>query len=100
MPETDWKEAYFRQQREFANKLGCVAHPNNIDASLSDLQRRAAGEDRKRSRRRARLKTSVTKALRSEGVVADEIKTISDKLEEIAQILTEPHGLSCHSARG
>jgi hypothetical protein len=90
MPETDWKEAYFQQQRELAKKLGCNAHPNDIDARLRDLQRRAAGGDRKRARRRARLKTAMIKALRSEGVIAEETKMVADDLDRIAERLVEP----------
>lgn len=90
MPETDWKEAYFQQQSTLAEKLRCTAHPNNIDAALGNLQRRAAGGDRKRARRRARLKTAMIKALRSEGVLAEETKMVADDLERIAQRLVEP----------
>jgi hypothetical protein len=90
MPETDWKEAYFQQQSELAEKLGCNAHPNDIDATLRDLQRRAAGGDRKRAQQRARLKTAMIKALRSEGVNAEETKTIDDDLDRIAKRLVEP----------
>ncbi len=90
MPEIDWKEAYFQQQNELAEKLGCLAHPNNINATLRDLQRRAAGGDRKRARRRARLKTAMIKALRSEGIIAEETKMVADDLDRIAERLVEP----------
>lgn len=90
MPETDWKEAYFQQQSELAEKLGCNAHPNDIDWTLRDLQRRAAGGDRKRARRRARLKAAMIKALRSEGVIAEETKRVSDDLDRIAERLVKP----------
>lgn len=90
MPDTDWKEAYFQQQIELAAKLGCISHPNNIDAALRDLQRRAAGGDRKRARRQARLKSVMLKALRSEGVTPEEAKTIDDDLSQIARELVDP----------
>ena len=90
MTETDWKEAYFQQQLKWAEKLGCAAHPNNIDAALGDLQRRAVGGDRKRARRRARLKAVMGKALKSEGVTAEELKMIDDDLGRLAQRLVAP----------
>lgn len=90
MIETDWKEAYFQQQLKWAEKLGCNAHPNDIDAALGDLQRRAAGGDRKRARRRARLKGIMTKALKSEGVTAEELKMVDDDLGRLAQRLVAP----------
>lgn len=90
MPGTDWEEAYFQQQREFAEKLGCTGHPNNIVAAIRDLQRRAAGGDRKRARRHARLKKAMTAALRSEGVTAEEMKGVDDDLNRVARELVEP----------
>jgi hypothetical protein len=90
MPKTDCKEAYFQQQSELAETLGCNAHPNDIDAALGDLQRRAAGGDRKRARRRVQLKTAMIKALRAEGVIAEETKMVADDLDRIAERLVEP----------
>lgn len=88
--ETDWEEAYFRQQSEIAKKLGCLAHPNDIDAALRDLQRRAAGGDRKRARRRARIKAALVEALRSEGVLAGEASEVAGDLDRIARRLVDP----------
>jgi len=90
MPEINWKEAYFKQQSDLAEKLDCVSHPNNINEALRDLQRRAAGGDRKRARRHARLKTAMTKALRSEGCTADEMKGVDEALDRIAKRLVSP----------
>jgi hypothetical protein len=90
MPETDWNESYFQQQMRWAEKLGCAAHPNNIDAALGDLQRRAAGGDRKRARRRARLKAGMIKALKSEGVTTEELKGVDDDLGRLVQRLVKP----------
>jgi len=90
MSETDWKEAYFQQQLELAEKLGCPAHPNDIDAALGNLQRRAASGDRKRARRQARLRVVMIKALKSEGVTREEMKRVDDDLGRISQRLVEP----------
>ena len=95
MPDLDWKEMYLQQRRELGEKLGCLAHPNNINEALRDLQRRAAGGDRKRARRQARLKRAMTEALQSEGVTAVEIKRIDDDLVRIAQKLASPWSTEC-----
>lgn len=90
MPETDWKEAYVEQQLRIAEQLGCISHPNNIDAALRDLQRRAAGGDRKRARRHARLKTVMIKALKVEGVTERELEMIDDDIDKVAKCLVSP----------
>lgn len=90
MPDINWEAAYFEQQLKLAEKLGCAAHPNNIDFAIRDLQARAAGGDRKRARRRSRIKAALIKSLKAEGATAEEIAFVDSDLDRIVCRLVKP----------
>lgn len=87
MPDLDWEEEYFKAQQSLAAKLGCTAHPNNIDFTLRALQYQASKGKRKREKQRVRLKKTLIKALKSKGFSAEETKNVSEDLDRIAQKL-------------
>lgn len=86
----EWKDLYFEQQRQLADKIGCIAHPSDIIDAIADLRRRAAGHDRERAGRKEFLVNAMIKTLQDLGYTQLEINRVTIDLARIATRLVDP----------